>query len=101
MRNPDNFKAFDECRRQVSQEVAVHQRVMALRHDMTAEHRKAIALQSLERAVMALEILGEDIADAAVTSRLDEIESRLSRLRFRFRMHQGLVHLAGIFGRAP
>jgi hypothetical protein len=96
--DPDAFwNAFEECQRQVRASLPV----VTLRHDVTAEQRKTIALQSLERAVMQLEILGDDIADAEVMATLDEVETRLTRRRFALRMRMGLVHLTGIFGMAP
>ncbi|HEX3747641.1 MAG TPA: hypothetical protein VHW09_27085 [Bryobacteraceae bacterium] len=95
----DFWTGFDECAAEVRAERIRHERVVSLRHDVTVEQRKTIALQSLERAVMQLEILGDDIADADLMERLDAIDAKLARRRFALRMRLGLVHLTGIFGR--
>jgi hypothetical protein len=104
-RSPDTESMWEEAAREARAEVIANQRVVSLRSEISdlslmPDQRRTIVQQSLERAVMQLEILGDDIGDADIIARLDEIETRLTRRRFALRMRLGLVHLSGMFGRA-
>jgi hypothetical protein len=79
------------------------ERVVPLRSDISspipltpAQHR-VIALQSLERAAMQLEMLGDDAADEEIARFLGAVIRRLMRRMLAYRL--GLVSLAGKFGR--
>jgi hypothetical protein len=101
--NRDTGAIWDEAARAARKQAIAEHVVVAIRPisaaELTLEQRATIALQSLERAVMQFDILGDDIAGPEIIARLDEIDTRLRRRRFALNMRLGLVHLAGVMGR--
>lgn len=97
---------FDEAARQARAETIARETVVALRSDvsgpgLTLEQRRKSIVQTLERAVMQLEIAGDTIADAEMDEFIGEIEARLALRHRSVRERLELVPLAGEMGRAP
>jgi hypothetical protein len=103
----DTSTLWDEAARDAHIEAVKHHKVVALRSDfsypapLTPAQRKTIARQSLERAVMQLEILGDDVADEDFAAAVSAVIRKLTHRTLGYAMHLGLVSLAGKTGRAP
>lgn len=94
------WNAYDECKREVRREAIVKDRIVALRPDLPVEVRASLALQTLESATRALSYLGEHLpADAA--DRLKKVQNDISAVQPQAQMRRSLVHLLGVFGKAP
>jgi len=103
MTDADKFwKDFDDCQAQVRAEIIAHRRVVSLRPDMTVEQRAIVAIEAFTAAMEGLDHQGNSISASAETiGKLEGCARSLALLLGRLRMRQGLMHLTGIFGKAP
>ncbi len=98
-RTSDFSRVMDACMAQAYAHTIATERVIPLRPDLSRLERREMALQQLEAALDTLEMTREEPQDDY--HRLRAAEIRMSNLTHAQRMKRSMLHLCGIFGRAP
>lgn len=101
-RTSNFWDGFDACLNELRAERIASEVVTTLHSDMKPQKRAQIALQTIADALNQLEIVADEVMlNGAQIEALDDVDSRLALLRPRVKMRRSMLHLAGVFGRAP